>query len=118
MPRGQSAEVGTEKVSQNGYVYIKTEVGWRLKHHLVAEEKLGRPIASDERVYFRDKNRQNFNPSNIAIEVVQKNLPSLNSLNKIKKRLNKIEEQYTEELSQIRGAIEVLEQEISSEALE
>jgi hypothetical protein len=73
--RGQNATVGDTRVSANGYHYTRTEEGWRLTHQLVAEKKLGRPLAADERVRFKDKKRDNLKPENI--EVVIKGTTSL-----------------------------------------
>ena len=56
--RGQTVDVGATRVSANGYQYTKVanegsgKAGWRLTHHLLAEEKLGRPLKADERVSF------------------------------------------------------------------
>lgn len=69
MTRGQVADVGTERWSQNGYLTVKTEEGWRYKHHIIAEEKLGRPLEPTERVIFYDGNRKNFDSTNIIVEV-------------------------------------------------
>lgn len=65
--RGQKAKIGDESVNQNGYTYVKVEHGWRPKAHIIAEEKLGRPLHDDERVRFVDGNRDNFDPSNIEV---------------------------------------------------
>jgi hypothetical protein len=74
MGRGKAAEVGAERVSQNGYRYVKCESGWRLKHHLIAEEILGRPLKDNEIVKFRGV-KTNFAHSNI--EVIVKRTSSL-----------------------------------------
>ena len=68
MPRGQVSAAGEERVAQNGYHYVRTGNGWRLKHHIVAEEKLGRPLKPSETACFADKDRTNFNPKNIVIK--------------------------------------------------
>ena len=66
MPKPHAAP-GTESKS-NDYIVVKQPDGsWRYKHHLIAEIKLGRPLADDERVVFIDKNRRNFDPQNIDI---------------------------------------------------
>ena len=65
--RGSKAEVGAERTSPNGYRYVKCEGGWRLKHHLVAEKKLGRSITAEERVVFLDGDKTNFKPNNIDV---------------------------------------------------
>lgn len=73
MGRGQSAEIGTHRVAQNGYHYDKVanrgdgKPGWRLSHHIVAEQKLGRPLGQNERVSFKDGNKDNLLPSNIVV---------------------------------------------------
>jgi hypothetical protein len=65
--RGSRSEIGDEMVSKNGYKYRKTEKGWRLVHHIVAEETLGRPLREDERAVFLDSDRTNLDPKNIAV---------------------------------------------------
>lgn len=69
MARGAVAEVGTERVSKNGYCYIKTEDrGWVLKHWLIWEKANGRIINSEvEQVRFIDGNKTNFDPRNIIV---------------------------------------------------
>jgi HNH endonuclease len=68
--RGQASKVGDTRVSANQYHYTKTEEGWRLTHHLIAEKNLGRKLKSDERVSFKDKNRKNLNADNIIVSTV------------------------------------------------
>lgn len=76
MARGQRAEVGATRVAPNGYHYTKVEIGWRLTHHIVAEQVLGRPIKTDEElVRFIDGKRHNLAPNNI--EVVPRKTGSL-----------------------------------------
>jgi hypothetical protein len=65
--RGEAAKVGTERWSQNGYLTRKTETGWRFVHHLIAEQKIGRPLTKLDRTYFVDGNRRNLDPSNVAV---------------------------------------------------
>lgn len=69
MGKGKQKKIGTETTNQNGYVMVKTSTGWRMKHHLVAEEKLGRPLEKNERVIFVDNDRTNFDPDNIVVQV-------------------------------------------------
>lgn len=69
MGRGKQSEVGETHVATNGYHYTRTETGWRLTHHIVAEQKLGRPIQKDETVRFIDSDRQNLTPDNIIVTV-------------------------------------------------
>lgn len=73
MSRGKHAKVGQETVSQNGYRYVKTPTGWKAKHHLVAEEKLGRTLKKGERVSFANGDREDFRPENIVVSPTQTN---------------------------------------------
>lgn len=117
MPRGQTAEVGARRKTQNGYWTTKTEAGWKYDHQLVVEQSLGRPLDRDEDIRFKDKNKDNLDPDNLEVITTVKKVPSLTSLNKIRTRLDKVEEKFTEEIQQIRTALDELESEISSEAL-
>src|SRR4051812_28467979 len=67
MPRGSAAAVGTERVSQNGYRYVKEPQGWKLVHQVVAERTLGRALLPNERVKFKDGDRTNLDPDNILV---------------------------------------------------
>lgn len=67
MSKGRKSKVGDENVSANGYTYVKTSTGWRLKHHLIAEERIGRPLTKEDRVSFADNDRTNFSPDNIIV---------------------------------------------------
>lgn len=63
----QSFPTGTERLV-NGYVSVKQHDGtWKYKHHIIAEEKLGRPLGDNELVKFVDGDRTNFNLNNIDI---------------------------------------------------
>lgn len=69
MSRGETAPLGAERVAVNGYHYIKTPNGWKLKHHIIAEKTLERTIDTKvETVKFKDHDRHNFNPDNIIVE--------------------------------------------------
>lgn len=68
MTRGAPAELGTTRVSQNGYEYTKTDTGWKLTHRHLAELKLGRPLNANERVVFRDGDKTNLKPGNLVIK--------------------------------------------------
>ena len=67
MPRGQASKVGDTNVSDNGYHYTRIAKGWKLTHHIIAEEALGRPISADETVRFADGDRKNLSPDNIVV---------------------------------------------------
>lgn len=64
--RGQKAQIGDTRVSSNGYHYTRTEAGWRLTHHLIAEKELGRPLESNESVRFVG-DKTDLSPDNITI---------------------------------------------------
>lgn len=67
MPRGQASQIGDTHVAANGYHYTRTDKGWKLTHHIIAEETLGRPISPDETVRFCDGDRTNLKPDNIFV---------------------------------------------------
>jgi hypothetical protein len=69
MPRGKLSRDGDTNVSANGYHYTRKEGRWRLTHHLVAEEKLGRALASEEMVRFIDGDKTNLHTDNIEVIV-------------------------------------------------
>jgi hypothetical protein len=75
MAKGRQSRVGDTRVAPNGYHYTKTTEGWRLTHHIIAEQELGRSLAEDERTKFVDGNRRNLAPSNI--KVIKKGKASL-----------------------------------------
>jgi hypothetical protein len=59
MPRGQIAEVGDEKVNQNGYRYVRTkDRGWVSKQQLLAEEHLGRELEPGDLIRIPDKTKR------------------------------------------------------------
>ena len=66
--RGRAIAQGTTRTAKNGYHYTRTETKWRLTHHLVAEEMLGRPLRANERVKFGSKGKECLDPENIIIE--------------------------------------------------
>lgn len=72
MGRGLKAKVGDTRWSPNGYHYTRTELGWALTHRILAEKKLGRPLAKDERVRFKDGDRKNIKVNNIEVFKVAK----------------------------------------------
>lgn len=73
MARGAKAELGDTYIAANGYHYTKAALNgheeFRLTHHILAEQELGRPLREDERVVFLDGNRSNLDPDNIAVRV-------------------------------------------------
>ena len=80
MARGKAANIGDTRVAPNNYHYTKVEDDgtgkpvWRLTHHIIAEQKLGRKLREDERVTFIGS-RRDLSPENIR--VVEKGRGSL-----------------------------------------
>lgn len=104
--RGSRSEVGETKVSQNGYHYTKTEEKWRLTHHIIAEENLGRALTTDERVAFKDGDRTNLDPDNI--EVKRKNTTSLRKKEaQLVARIEELEGQLAEVRKKIQDKLSV-----------
>lgn len=60
--------VGSERINCYGYVEIKVKDPgfWRLKHHVIYEEKFG-PVPKGFKVIFKDKNRLNLDIENLAL---------------------------------------------------
>lgn len=56
-------------VNKNGYHHTKTEEGWRLTHHIIAERSLGRALKTGESVRFIDGDRANLDPKNLVVIV-------------------------------------------------
>ena len=74
---GRNYPIGHETINANGYRNVKVDLGdgktgWRLVHQIVAEEQiLGRPLAANERVVFKDpKKRLDVRPENLTVVVV------------------------------------------------
>jgi hypothetical protein len=67
MSRGKASKVGDTKVSPNGYHYTRMPDGWQLTGRVIAAEKLGRALKSNERVRFLDGNQLNLDPDNIEV---------------------------------------------------
>lgn len=80
MARGANAPVGKQMTSQNGYLYVKTEEGWKSVHRQIAEQKLGRPLNANERVTFVNGNKLDVRPENLIITKVK------TGIDKLKKR--------------------------------
>lgn len=103
-----SAPIGTEHKQPNGYVMVKTEEGWRYKHHIVAEQMLGRPLTSDERVIFTNGTRDNPTPK--TIEVV-KSKSRRTKLQELQKKVSKMQ-------SDMETIAQILEKELASDSSE
>jgi hypothetical protein len=74
MSKGREAQIGDRNVAANGYTYEKTIKGWRLLHHIIAENtrRIKEPdFELDTKKYsvrFKDGDRTNFDPDNIVIK--------------------------------------------------
>ena len=60
----------------SGYVQIKINGNWILKHRWVMEQVLGRKLEAHERVHHKDGNRLNNDPSNLELWKVRKKDPA------------------------------------------
>jgi len=72
MTRGRKASIGDTRTALNGYQYVRTDKRWELSHRLVLQEKLGRPVSSDERVRFLDGDRTNLDPENLEVYTIKR----------------------------------------------
>lgn len=70
--RGQKSENGATRVAPNGYHYTKVDGKWKLTHRMVAEKKIGRPLRENERIRFKDLDRNNYSdPDNLIVYVTK-----------------------------------------------
>jgi hypothetical protein len=65
----KTREDGHEYTSANGYRYRRVQGRYRLVHHIIAEEQLGRPLLPTEGVRFKDSDRTNLDPKNIEVRI-------------------------------------------------
>lgn len=68
------AEVGAERVNDDGYIDVKVLGGrgnwrrnWKPKHVVVWEQANGREVPKGHIVRFRDGDKRNFDPANLAL---------------------------------------------------
>ena len=71
MSRGSKSKEGDTRVAANGYHYTRTASKWRLTHHIVVEQFLGRSLRKDERVSFDDGDRTNLSSVNLVVTTVR-----------------------------------------------
>lgn len=102
MGKGKAAEDGAERVAQNGYHYVKVDGKWRLKHHIVAEEMLGRPLRHNERVHFVGK-KTDFSAANIKV-VLKGTSSSTRRLAVVEARIDELQAEKADLLAQIARA--------------
>lgn len=89
---------GYEMRAANGYHYRKVNGKWKLLHHIIAEERLGRPIdTTSERVIFLDKNCDNLDPSNIVVK--EKRGGKIQRIAVLEQRIARLQE----ELAELKG---------------
>lgn len=70
MPRGTTSKDGDTFVNANGYHHTKVEGRWRPTAHIIAEEKLGRPLdPKTDQVRFADGDRYNLDKDNIVVQL-------------------------------------------------
>lgn len=63
-PRSQCYNIGAERITTGGYVEIKMENGWTLKHHVIWEAA-GNTIPENHCLFFKDGDKQNFDLENL-----------------------------------------------------
>ena len=66
-------EIGTERLSKDGYFEIKTAKGYLLKHRVIWAENFG-PIPKNMIVGFKDNNKTNLEVSNLELLTRQQNM--------------------------------------------
>lgn len=117
MKKRNSTPVGAVTLNANGYSSTKTSTGWRLTHHIIAEESLGRPLDTKvERCIFKDGDRTNLSPDNIAV------LPKITRVNQTydrrRNRLEELIEQFVDEADDKYQATEDLRDLLNDQRLE
>lgn len=100
MARGQKSRPGDTRIAPNGYHYTRTKEGWQLTHRIVVERKLGRGLEPDERVRFKDGNRDNIEATNLEVYKIRQG-----SLQKRKARIEARIEELQIELKEIERAL-------------
>lgn len=70
MTRGRRPKPdGTEFTDDRGYLRIKVDGVWKMKHRHVAETQiLNRPLRQGERVWFRDGNKTDCRAENLIVK--------------------------------------------------
>jgi len=93
--RGQLSDPGETRTSPNGYHYTKTSKGWRMTHHIMMEQHIGRPIKLEERVVFKDKDRTNLEVDNLELQVKGRSTAA-RELARLEARRDELEARITE----------------------
>lgn len=55
------------KLTSNGYAKIFTDEGWKLEHHFVLEDYIGRKLKKEERIHHIDGIKTNNDINNLVI---------------------------------------------------
>jgi hypothetical protein len=95
VPRGVVAKDGDKRTAPNGYSYTKVDGVWRMTHHVMAEEKIGRRLRADEGVRFKDNDRRNLVPENILV-VVKGSLTVQKQITYVEARIQELQGQLVE----------------------
>jgi hypothetical protein len=99
--RGEVKKIGDRFTNKNGYTYQKTDKGWEPVLHLLAEQKLGRPLKPEERPIFKDGNRHNLNLDNVEVTLKYSRQSLQAKLVRIEEQIRELQEQAQELRDQI-----------------
>jgi hypothetical protein len=64
----QTREIGSRRLTKDGYIEVKTENGFELLHRIIWRENGGRQVLKSEALVFIDGNRKNCAFENLRIE--------------------------------------------------
>jgi hypothetical protein len=81
--------VGSERINQEGYTEVKVRnpKSWKLKHRVIYEKNFGK-IPKGCNVQFKDRNSQNFDPSNLVLRTRKENM-EINSVHSLPPEIEK-----------------------------
>lgn len=97
MPRGVVAKDGATFVNANGYHHTRAEGKWRPTAHIIAEEKLGRPLdPKTDQVRFADGDRYNLSPDNIVVQPRRDKRSREAKIAALEERIRELQEQLLE----------------------